>query len=61
LGHYVITIDNLSTGKQSNIPEGAVFLKGDCGDPAIYSKIPKKQYDAIIHLAGQSSGEISFD
>ena len=33
LGNYVVSIDNLSTGKKSNIPEGVVFIEGDCGDP----------------------------
>ena len=61
LGNCVVSIDNLSTGKKSNIPEGAVFIEGDCGDPEIYTKVPNKNYDAIIHIAGQSSGEISFD
>ena len=61
LGNYVVSIDNLSTGKKSNIPEGVVFIEGDCGDPEIYTKVPNKNYDAIIHIAGQSSGEISFD
>ena len=61
LGHYVVTIDNLTTGKESNIPDGVFFVKGDCGDPGVFSKIPNKDFDAIIHIAGQSSGEISFD
>jgi len=59
--HVVVTIDNLSTGFESNIPKQAEFIKGDCGDPAIYNQLPGYSYDAIIHIAGQSSGEISFD
>ena len=61
LGHCVVTIDNLTTGKESNIPDGVLFIKGDCGDPGSFSKIPNKKFDAIVHIAGQSSGEISFD
>jgi len=60
-GHKVVTIDNLSTGFIENIPEGTVFIEGDCADPDIYSKIPQGNFDAIFHIAGQSSGEISFD
>lgn len=60
-GHRVVTIDNLSTGYQYNIPEGVTFIEGDCGDAEIYDKIPQDNYDAIFHIAGQSSGEISFD
>tara|TARA_B100001093_G_scaffold518619_1_gene604138 strand:- start:3391 stop:4308 length:918 start_codon:yes stop_codon:yes gene_type:complete len=60
-GNEVVTIDNLSTGNASNIPDGVDFVEGDCGDPHVYSKIPNNPYDAIFHIAGQSSGEISFD
>ena len=60
-GHRVVSIDNLSTGFESNIPEGVTFIKGDCGDANVYKKVPQEHYDAIFHIAGQSSGEISFD
>lgn len=60
-GDEVVTIDNLSTGYQSNIPEGVTFINGDCGDPNVYDKIANLSFDAIFHIAGQSSGEISFD
>jgi len=61
MGNRVVTIDNLSTGNTESIPEGVEFVKGDCHDKAIYKKIPQCRYDAIFHIAGQSSGEISFD
>ena len=57
----VVTIDNLSTGFLDNIPKGAIFIEGDCGNALVYDKVPKLAFDAIIHIAGQSSGEISFD
>ena len=60
-GHTVVTIDNLSTGYETNIPDGVEFILGDCGDNETIKKIPKRNYDAIFHIAGQSSGEISFD
>ena len=60
-GHTVVTIDNLSTGYETNIPDGVEFILGDCGDEEAIKKIPKRNYDAIFHIAGQSSGEISFD
>ena len=60
-GNKVVTVDNLSTGNINNLPEGIDFIKGDIGDPDIYKKIPKVNFDAIFHIAGQSSGEISFD
>lgn len=60
-GYSVVSVDNLSTGKHSNIPDGVKFYRGDCQDPQIYKALPDEKYDAIFHIAGQSSGEISFD
>ena len=60
-GNKVVTIDNLSTGIQSKIPESVFFVQGDCADPLVYDKLPELRFDAIFHIAGQSSGEISFD
>ena len=61
LGGKVTTIDNLSTGFKKNISSDVNFIKGDCGNFKIYKKLKNKKFDAIFHLAGQSSGEISFD
>lgn len=58
--HKVVTIDNLSTGYEENIPTGVDFINGDCQDPAVIVHLGNKRFDAIIHIAGQSSGEISF-
>jgi UDP-glucose 4-epimerase len=60
-GHQVTTIDNLSTGHTKNIPKEANFIQGDCQDETVYQKLEKIRFDAIFHIAGQSSGEISFD
>jgi UDP-glucose 4-epimerase len=60
-GHFVVTIDNLSTGFTSNIPKEVVFIEGDCQDENIINKLINYKFDAIFHVAGQSSGEISFD
>jgi len=60
-GHRVVSIDNLSTGFKENIPHGVEFYQGDCQDEAVYERILQEKYDAIFHIAGQSSGEISFD
>jgi len=59
--HKVVTIDNLSTGYEENIPSGVEFIKGACHDPTVITQLGNKKFDAIIHVAGQSSGEISFD
>ncbi len=61
LGNNVVTIDNLSTGYKSNVPNEAIFLEANCQNSRVYEKLPNYKYDAIFHIAGQSSAEISFD
>jgi len=58
-GHSVTTIDNLSTGFKNQIPDGCEFIHGDLSEDSTIDKIEKKFFDAILHFAGQSSGEIS--
>jgi UDP-glucose 4-epimerase len=60
-GHSVTTVDNLSTGSLDALPPGVELIEGDCFDEKCLSKLHKKNFDAIFHIAGQSSGEISFD
>lgn len=61
MGNQVVTIDNLSTGKEEAIPEGCIFIKGDDYDAEVIAQLDNYKFDAIIHIAGQSSGEISFE
>tara|TARA_B110000467_G_C18336488_1_gene498378 strand:+ start:4241 stop:5209 length:969 start_codon:yes stop_codon:yes gene_type:complete len=61
IGHSVVTIDNLSTGIKSNIPNGVKLIEGDCQDEGVINQLINYEFDAIFHIAGQSSGEISFD
>jgi UDP-glucose 4-epimerase len=58
-GHEVVVIDNLSTGTKENVPPAAHFVFADLTDPGALSVIPDRQYDAVVHLAAQSSGSIS--
>lgn len=60
-GHQVVTIDNLSTGIVENIPAGCVFIEGNTHDENIINKLTKYQFDGIFHIAGQSSGAISYE
>ena len=60
----IYIIDDLSTGSLSNIkklPKNIRFIKGDCAESEILKKLQKIKFDTIFHIAGQSSGEISFD
>ena len=60
-GYKTVTIDDLSTGRIENIPEATIFIKGNCGDENVIDKLNQYTITAIIHLAGQSSGEVSFE
>jgi UDP-glucose 4-epimerase len=58
-GHSVTVLDNLTTGFAANVPEGCEFINADITDPETYSRLPKQGFDVVMHLAAQSSGEIS--
>lgn len=59
-GARVVTVDNLSTGFRESVPEGADFIQGDCADRSVVGRVAGP-IDAVLHIAGQSSGEISFE
>ena len=59
-GHKVIGLDDLSNGNQKNVPQEVDFLNVDLTDSDAIKKIPKR-CEIILHLAGQSSGEKSFN
>jgi UDP-glucose 4-epimerase len=59
-GFLVLGVDDLSSGKQSNVPSSIEFVQGNLADNRTISKLPKVA-DFVLHLAGQSSGEMSFD
>ena len=56
----IFGIDDLSNGKYSNIPKNIEFIQGDLSNYRILDKLPKGCAQ-ILHLAGQSSGEKSFE
>lgn len=60
-GHHVVTIDNLSTGYKQHIPDQVEFIYGSTFEPNVICQLKGQSFDAIIHIAGQSSGEISFE
>lgn len=60
-GWSVHIVDNLSTGFKTNIPKDAEFTFLDLSKEDFVSNLPKNSFDAVFHLAAQSSGEISFD
>ena len=60
-GHAVVIIDNLSTSRRVSVPEGAVFIEADIGQPEALTALPAGPYDAVCHLAAQSSGAVSME
>jgi UDP-glucose 4-epimerase len=60
-GNQVVIIDNLSTGYLENVNPRATFIKGDCSNSITVTKMGEQYFDAIFHIAGQSSGEVSFE
>ena len=58
-GYKVYGIDNLSNGKIENVPNEVEFINIDLSVNSEIEKIPS-ECDIIAHLAGQSSGEISY-
>lgn len=59
-GFLVVGVDDLSSGHLENIPDGLQFIRGDLAQASTIAAIPN-DCRKILHLAGQSSGEISFD
>lgn len=59
-GYRVVGVDDFSSGKRSNVPPGATLIEGDLAVASTVAKLPKV-VSAVLHLAGQSSGEMSFD
>ena len=60
-GDAVDVIDNLSTGRRENLAEGSSFFEIDLAVEDFPHLLPAGPYDAVVHLAAQSSGEASHD
>lgn len=57
----VAIVDDLSNGKEENIPEKAKFYKCDIRDKKIYDIFQAEKPDVIIHNAAQLSVRISVE
>jgi UDP-glucose 4-epimerase len=58
-GHEIISVDNLTTGRRDNMPEGVEFINLDLAGDDFVRSLPGGRFDVVCHLAAQSSGEIS--
>src|SRR3989338_2623242 len=54
-GRRVIVLDNLATGSDSNVPQGAEFIKGDIGDYELVKNILADEVEVVYHLAASAS------
>jgi UDP-glucose 4-epimerase len=59
-GYRVVGVDDFSSGDPGNVPTGIEFQELDLASTADVRALPGG-CRRILHLAGQSSGEISFD
>ena len=52
-GDKVVVLDNLSSGRRSQVGEGAVFVQGEVSDQGLVRRIiAEHRIDAVIHFAG---------
>jgi UDP-glucose 4-epimerase len=59
-GYRVVGVDDFSTGKRSNVPLEIDLVEANLASASLKQILPSQAH-AVLHLAGQSSGEISFD
>lgn len=59
-GYRVVGVDNLSTGRIEVVPSGVIFIEKDTFSPDLIEKISSFEFEAIFHIAGQSSAEVSY-
>ncbi len=52
-GYAVTVIDNLSSGKRSQVPAGATFKELDVCSPEAAATVREGKFDVICHLAAQ--------
>ena len=60
-GYEVTIVDDLSSGHRANLKDGVELLELDIGWLSSLEALRGRRFDVVCHLAGQSSGEKSFD
>jgi UDP-glucose 4-epimerase len=59
-GHHVLVLDDLSTGRRTNVPEKATFVQGDIRDAAVVARVFSEfQPELVTHQAAQTSVSVS--
>lgn len=59
-GHEVVSVDNYSNGLTSNEVPGVVYVNDDVASVSTWEKLQKYEFNAVFHLAAQSSNATSF-
>jgi UDP-glucose 4-epimerase len=52
-GHQVFVIDNLTSGRRSNVPDGAQFVEMDIRSDEVAKLWAEHNFDTMIHFAAQ--------
>jgi len=59
-GHEVVVLDNFSTGKRENVPDGAKLVEGDLADVNLLRDLfAAYRFDVVMHLAASLEVEES--
>ncbi len=53
IGHRVVVLDNLSTGRRENLNPKARFYEDDIGSPGVAGIFQKEKPEVVFHLAAQ--------
>ncbi|MCD4670401.1 MAG: SDR family NAD(P)-dependent oxidoreductase, partial [Actinomycetia bacterium] len=60
-GYEVVIVDDLSNGREENVPEKAKFYKTDVRDKALEDVFEAEKPDMVIHNAAQLSVRVSVE
>ena len=60
-GEQVTVLDNFSTGSRDNLPQGVKCIEMDVNDPSLDVVFTQGHFDAVVHLAGQTTVHISME
>jgi UDP-glucose 4-epimerase len=60
-GWEVTVLDDLSRGHESNVPEGACFIRADIGSPEARKALATGRFDVLNHHAAQIDVRVSVD
>lgn len=60
-GHKVVILDDLSTGKRVNVPDGAVFHQRNLLDPGLEELLRDEGVDTVSHHAAQANVRVSIE